>query len=59
MLYQVMYEFWSFWFVDSAAEVGSISLPEQWLTLLALISTLAIVWYCLVRPILNLFRGRK
>ena len=54
-----MYEFWSFWFVDSAAEVGSISLPEQWLTLLALISTLAIVWYCLVRPVLNLFRGRK
>lgn len=59
MLYQVMYEFWSFWFVDSTSEVGSVVLPEQWLTLLALISTLAIVWFFLIRPILNLFRGRR
>lgn len=58
MLYQVFYEFWSFWFVDTASEVGSAALPDQWLTLLAMASTVFIICLCFY-PIVAIFRGRR
>lgn len=51
MLIKIFYDFWSFWFVSE-----NFQLPENWLMLLSLISTLATVWLCLIRPIVKLIR---
>lgn len=53
MLYEVMLEFWAFWF-----RTETVQLPDNWLTLLALISTLGLVYFCMIRPILKLIKGR-
>ncbi len=51
MPYKYIYEFWSFWF-----DTAEYAIPEHWISLLSLISCLALVWFCIVRPIIKLFR---
>lgn len=58
MLYQVFYQFWSFWFVDQAEQVGSAALPDQWLTLLSMVSTIGLIILCFY-PIVAIFRRKR
>lgn len=53
-LYQIVMAFWSFWFGSSATEIDASILQ-----LLSVISTIAIVYGLLIRPIVGLFRRRK
>ena len=53
-LYSIVMEFWSFWFGSSAAEIDASILQ-----LLSVITTIALVYGVLIRPIVGLFRRRK
>lgn len=50
-LYEIAMQFWSAWFPSDVA-------PDL-MQLLGIVTTLSIVWFCLLRPILRIFRGKN
>lgn len=52
-LYEIVMIFWKFWFGTSSG------IDESIFQLLSVITTIALVYGILVRPIVGLFRGRK
>lgn len=53
-LYSIVIQFWSFWFGSSAEAIDASILQ-----LLSVVTTIALVYGILIRPIVGLFRRRK
>ena len=53
-LYSIVMQFWQFWFDSSAAEIDASILQ-----LLSVVTTIALVYGILIRPIVGLFRNRR
>lgn len=53
-LYSIVMQFWSFWFGSSAEAIDASILQ-----LLSVVTTIALVYGILIRPIVGLFRRRK
>lgn len=52
-LYNIVMQFWSFWFGSSAETIDASILQ-----LLSVVTTIALVYGLLIRPIVGLFRKR-
>lgn len=53
-LYDIVMEFWQFWFGGA-----STTIDASIFQLLSVVTTIALVYGILIRPILCIFRGRK